>query len=288
MGPKLTIPAVLMLAISAPGTGFADGSGASGTESAAEGLKLLRPPTAVIQDRRIAELSSIAPAAAAGEFWCANDSGHPPVLYRINSRGDVLQAVALRGAENIDWEAMARDDRGRIFLFDAGDNLRRRKNYTVYVVAEPAADVESVEPDATIGFGYADGESRDCEAAFVLGGNVYLISRNFQGAPAEVFRLDSVGASTAEARLVTRLGVRLPVTDAAYSRSRNELAVLTYGGVVFFRVGIESDLNDASTGAIMGYFGQAEAVCYERDTIILANEQGQIWRLPLEAHKENE
>ena len=243
-----------------------------------------RGPTAQVRDPRITELSGIAPASNPGEYWCLNDSGHPPEIYRITAAGAVRQAVVIRGAINVDWEAMTRDDQGRLVIADVGDNLRKRKDYQIYIVPEPAADQDSIDPASVVSFAYADGASRDCEAIFLLAGRFYLVSKDADPrVAAAVFRLDLTGPASAEALLVTHLPTRWPVTDAAFSGQRRELAVLSYAGVTRWAVAEESELGQSPPVHTTMFFGQAEALCHAGDDLLVTNEQGAVWQIPVTA-----
>ena len=255
------------------------------------------PPTAHIQSRELVELSGIVPATAGREFWGHNDSGHPPVLFRFNDHGEVLQRVALSPAVNVDWEGMTIDAAGAIYVGDFGDNRRRRSDCTIYKVAEPAPDADKIAPAAARRFAYPDGKARDCEAIFAMGGRLYLISKeaspltrptvfclndfSIQAKPEGADGKNAVGpsADTIVLREVGRLQIGGLVTGAAYSPSRKELAVLTYSGVMFYAVEEEADLLRPAQGAIGGYFGQCEAICYDGNDVIITNEPGTIWRM---------
>ncbi len=256
-----------------------------------------------IASDELVELSGLVRADAAGEFWGHNDSGHPPVIFRFNDRGQVRQRVVVSGAANIDWEAMTTDDRGRLLIADVGDNARRRGQYTIYQIAEPRADADEVTVQATYRFTYPDGRSRDCEAIFSMNRDVYIITKEMspQASPT-VYRLDgfngdtdryglrkddgnpTVDAPSTERKLrvtkVGSLGLDEPLTDASWSSELKLLAVLTYGGVYLHRVESEAQLLDPPVRHIDGFFGQCEALCFDGQDVIVTNEPGMIWRFP--------
>ena len=79
-----------------------------------------------------------------GVLWVHNDSGDGPRLFALNSRGGHLGTYRVQGAQSVDWEDMALGPcpgGGQcLFIGDIGDNLRKRKNITVYRVPEPRVD----------------------------------------------------------------------------------------------------------------------------------------------------
>lgn len=254
------------------------------------------PSTGQVKNAELVELSGIVPATDEHEFWGHNDSGNPAALFRFNDKGEVLQRVAVSPAVNVDWEGMTFDATGAFYVGDFGDNRRRRNDYTIYKLAQPSADVDKVAPLAARRFAYPDGKPRNCEAIFAMSGRLYLISKEESPLSqptvfgtegfADVAEEGDAGnhdSQKPDQRLVVRevgqMKLNGPVTDAAYSAARKELAVLTYSGVLFYGVEKEPDLLKPAKGAIGGYFGQCEAICYDGDEVIITNEPGTIWRL---------
>ena len=237
-------------------------------------------PKAEIESRELAELSGVA-AAGPGQYWGVNDSGHLPALFRFNEAGEVLEQIKIEHARNIDWEAMARDSAGNLYIADIGDNARRREAYTIYRLSGEGRP----SVDGVITFRYEDGVSRNGEAIFAFGGKLYLISKEDFGRKAEVFSLElSAPAADAErrAKRVAVLGIASPVTDVAYSAERKEIAILTYLGAVLYHFEKEEDLLSPPTGQIPGFFGQCEAVAYTSDgQLLITNEPGSLWKIPL-------
>ena len=71
----------------------------------------------------IRESSGVAVSANyPGVFWTLNDSGNPARIYATRLDGEVIQAFDVSGAENYDWEAMAIDDKGQLWIGEIGNN----------------------------------------------------------------------------------------------------------------------------------------------------------------------
>ena len=62
-----------------------------------------------------------------GLYWTHNDSGNPATLFAIREDGSVVARVPVSGARNSDWEDLALDEAGTLFIGDIGDNLHRRR-----------------------------------------------------------------------------------------------------------------------------------------------------------------
>ena len=120
-------------------------------------------------------------------FWSHNDSGDRPRLFAFNRKGEDLGVFTVNGATARDWEDMASFQRGAqsfLVVGDVGDNKAERREYTVYVVAEPAtgAAAKGGRPTATVvqtlPFTYEDGP-HNCESIAVVptDATIYLVSK---------------------------------------------------------------------------------------------------------------
>lgn len=120
-------------------------------------------------------------------LWTHNDSGGQPTLHAVEPNGTLRGTVRLTGVRNIDWEDIASftlDGRAWLVIADVGDNLGRRTDCALHLVAEP--DPASLSPlketvvpvSRTIPVRYADGP-RDCEAIAVdaRAGVIYLLAK---------------------------------------------------------------------------------------------------------------
>src|SRR5689334_8644757 len=56
-----------------------------------------------------------------GVFWVHNDSGNPASLFAVDRTGRILGKFAV-GVPNLDWEDVAIDERGRLYVGDIGNN----------------------------------------------------------------------------------------------------------------------------------------------------------------------
>ncbi|MDX9754076.1 MAG: hypothetical protein RBU29_08955 [bacterium] len=251
------------------------------------------PPTGKIGDAELNEISGVVAAQGAG-YWCHNDGGNAPVLYRVVDDGAVVQRVRLSPPTMDDWEALTTDGKGTLYLADVGDNETRRGQYAIHVVTEPETEAQEMSNIQTYPFVYPQGASYDCEALFWLQGRLYLIQKDYSGENAAVFCLDPLEEnSITEARYVGELDVQQAnrlgriVTDAAYSANRGELAVLTYFGILLFAVRDEADLLHPPIHIVSAYFGQSEAICYAGDHLVILNETGDMWNYPISTYAPN-
>jgi len=189
-------------------------------------------------------------------LWTVDDSGHPPLVFAVDTTGEIRAVVEVRGATNRDWEALgvAPCDRGSCLLIgDVGDNGRRRASLLVYRIAEPALgrvkEIEAAVIDSLI-IVLPDGP-RDIEAIAVWERGLALFTKNPIGAseaywiPAEAWRS---GRATADAvghwAVGGLVGRGRMVTDAATSPDGKRLALRTYTRVAIFERSGRSPIPD--------------------------------------------
>ena len=185
-----------------------------------------------ISDPRIKESSGvIASRRYADVFWTHNDGGGPKkqVLYAIDGTGATLAAFPVTDPMFHDWEDIAIDDTGHLYLADIGNNESKEESLAVYEIDEPdprAADTRSVSPKCGWRLKYP-GRPFDCESLFVWKGYGYVISKVFNNAPAQVFRFpltDQKEPLTLE--LVATTKIKSPVTGADISADRRLLGLV--------------------------------------------------------------
>ena len=192
-----------------------------------------------IDDDGVRESSGVvASRKQPGVYWTHNDSGNAPVLFAMTREGEVLGGFPV-SVRNDDWEDVAADDEGHLFIGDVGNNNGGRRQVMVYRVDEPdprAKPARSLRVRALWRLTYP-GRPFDCEALFVHAGHGYLVSKVPPGLRADVYRFDlSSGGGAAKLEHVTTLPVRSPVTAADLSPDGGRLAVMTVSGPYVFRV----------------------------------------------------
>ena len=74
-------------------------------------------PVGHIEHQPVRECSGIvASRQYAGIFWVHNDSGHAAVLYAVKESGELVAEVPVEGATNADWEDIAADEDGQLYV----------------------------------------------------------------------------------------------------------------------------------------------------------------------------
>ena len=201
-----------------------------------------------LEHKPIAECSGIvASRKHAGIFWVHNDSGNPAILYAVKYDGSLVGEFAV-GASNEDWEDIATDDAGHLYLGDIGNNGAHRKQLIVYRLDEPDPTTSKQVPRLKVTRQWTltfPTTPFDCEALFVHAGHGYLISKIYFGGQAGLYRfpLDETNEPVTLEK-VASVPVRTPVTAADISPDGKRLAVLSVAGLNVFD--IDGDVTNVS------------------------------------------
>ncbi|HZC26876.1 MAG TPA: hypothetical protein VE287_07620, partial [Actinopolymorphaceae bacterium] len=182
-----------------------------------------------ISDQRIAESSGLTFGTKHTDaLYTINDSGNTPDVFALDLTGKVLGTIALGGATNTDWEAVASGPDGRIWVGDIGDNDRKRESITLFRIHEPDQLGDQREQWSRFTLAYPDG-AHDAETLLVhpKTGRVYIVTKDPQGGgiyagPAEL----ASGTPNTMTKVANAPAV---VTDGAFLPDGSAAVVRTYG-----------------------------------------------------------
>jgi hypothetical protein len=214
----------------------ADNAAEPGQEIA-PGVRLL----ARISDPRIKESSGVvASRRYTNVYWTHNDGGGPKkqVLYAIAREGYTRASFPVVGVTLHDWEDIAIDDAGHLFIGDIGNNDSKRDTLAVYEIDEPnpTAGAGPVSPKHAWKLKFPQAPF-DCESLFVWKDQGYVISKVFDKARAQIFRFpltDTTEPLTLE--LVATTKIESPVTGADISADGTLLGLVAKNGAYVFRI----------------------------------------------------
>lgn len=216
-----------------------------------------------------------------GVFWTHNDSGDRPRLFAVTRDGRSIGAVEVLNARNVDWEDIAIDDVGFLYLCDIGNNRNRRTDLAVYRVPEvDPKRIRTVNVAARFPFRYPGFRSPDAEACFFADGAIYILTKERGADETFLYRLDL--SRPEREQTVTFAGkteIDGLVTAADLAPDGSRLAVLTYNSIHLFEKPKDGDRYLAGKRrSIFFFFGQAEAIAWDGDELIVTNEAGEILR----------
>ena len=246
-------------------------------EPASGGLE----PLPAVEDFRLKELSGLVGSRRfPGVFWAHGDSGNPAALFALDRAGKTLARYPVQ-APNVDWEDVAIDDAGHLYVGDIGNNLRILPVRVIYELEEPDpgnSQEERLKPIRSFVYRFPPKDSFDAEGLFVDGDSLVLIEKRHDGQEPRLLSLSRVTSGTLKdpVDLVQRgvlPGFKEAVTGASLSQDGRWLAVCSPGvSRVYGRAGsggweLEAILRHAN-GA--GY----EAVAWDGADVVIAAESG--------------
>ncbi|HXH19779.1 MAG TPA: hypothetical protein VNJ07_11930 [Chitinophagales bacterium] len=232
-------------------------------------------------DKALQETSGI--VISGGKIWSHNDSGAQPVLYGFDNSGKVSTIIYV-SAKNTDWEDLAKDDAGNIYIGDFGNEKNKRHDLKIFRIPNPQTLNETIVKPEVIEFNYADqklfppdtnAQNFDMEAMLWFNNHLYLFSKNrtnpFTGY-SKVYRLpDKAGSYTAELIDSVYLGpapmITSWVTSADISPDKKKVVLLGHDKIWLFTC-FESDRffsGKKYTIALSTPTTQKEAVCFKND-----------------------
>jgi hypothetical protein len=225
-----------------------------------------------------------------GIFWVHNDSGNPPALYAVRRDGSVARRFAV-AAPNLDWEDIAIDDSGHLYLGDIGNNGERLPFRAVLRIDEPdpAGEPEGpLRPSWSSTYRFGSGGRFDAEGLAVEGDHLLLVAKRRDGREAELYRLPLGKAGTLTSPAVPepigRLpGFREPATGADLSEDGRRLAVCSPASLAVFERAEDQAGGWREVGRVPLEVGQVEAVAWDGEDVILANEPGEVFRVAASA-----
>lgn len=240
-----------------------------------------RPPTGPrvigrIEAKLIPESSGIIGSRRhRGVYWTINDSGNGPELFAIDRNGRLLATVRLAGVRNIDFEDLADDAEGRIYVADVGNNDASRQSVQVHRFVEPEVldDATGIEPQESWELRYPD-RPFDCEALFTWNDRGYLVSKRRDLGKAGLYEFDLDRGGPQVLKKIADLPILAPVTSADISHDGTRVAIGTVGGVLLFRIepGEIGQLPRARSSVAVFLDRLMEAVCFDREGILATTE----------------
>ncbi len=58
-------------------------------------------------------------------IWVIEDAGNKNILYGLNTKGKIVKEIKITNAKNTDWEDLASDSLGNIYIGDFGNNSKK-------------------------------------------------------------------------------------------------------------------------------------------------------------------
>ena len=233
-------------------------------------------------------------------FWTHNDSGDEARIFPIKKDGTILKpewmsdykGIQIPDAVNVDWECIATDDKGHLYIGDIGNNSNTRRDLMIYIIEEPFPTQTVVtSTKKRISYYYPDQKeipakkfNFDAEAMFWKDDKIYVLTKHRADMFTKLYRLDALNSREKKpAKLIASFDVRGQVSGADISPDGRKLVVLTYTSVWLFETRKKSDNYFNGKISLLPYKAQhCEAICFDGSELILINERGELFQLKVE------
>jgi hypothetical protein len=223
--------------------------------------------------------------------WIINDSGGANKIYQINFKGKLLKELEVKNAKNKDWEELAKDKDGNLYIADTGNNYNKRKDLVIYKIPDPNKEKGDKIEAERIEFSFPE-QSKfppkkknllyDTEAIFYAKDSLYLITKNrsnpFKG-EALIYRIPAIKGN----HKATRLGEFIPCTDSStckitaadISPDGKTIVLLGYGKLWLFTNFNLSNFFEGELKTIdLGSTTQLESISFlNNHTLLLSDEE---------------
>jgi hypothetical protein len=138
-----------------------------------------------------------------------------------------------------DWEDIAADDKGHLFLGDIGNNDANRTSIAVHQLSEPDTKASQNGLAAVTRTWHLRYPAMpfDCESLFVWGDSGYLISKVFNDERADLYRFSLTNSAPFQTlELVGELRIDSPVTGADITQDGNLLGIVAKNGAYVYSI----------------------------------------------------
>lgn len=259
----------------------------TGCSFSGNGKRLYPCRAGSIRVHRLHELSGMAVSNVfPGVLWGINDSGNSPELFAMDGRGNPVNPFSIKPARgrNRDWEDLASDGKGHLFIADTGNNRNCRRDLGLIIVDEKGIDRESqIAPSRYIPLDFPGQKefppprkerNYDCEALCYIRGTLCFFTKNRGNKMTDLYTLEEENAFSGPLIYRESFPVSGLVTGADFHPS-GYLALLTYRELWIFDVSneitLKNPVNRFSLDTLQAK--QCESVLFTQEGLLISNEQ---------------
>ena len=121
-------------------------------------------------------------------IWSVNDNANPSEIHLIDTFGNKFREIDIVGASNLDWEELAHDDAGNLYIGDFGNNTNDRQDLRVLRIVNPQEAQSPTALAEIINFSYEDQTEfppllnqwyYNCEAMLLMGDTVFVFTKDY-------------------------------------------------------------------------------------------------------------
>lgn len=223
-------------------------------------------------------------------FWTHNDSGNPATLFCVDTTGTVQRTVSVQGDPNVDWEEIAKDDDGNLYIGNFGNNSLNRADLRIVKIPNIDTCTTTALVTDTIAFTYPDQSAFppaggygnfDMEAMFHYQNELHLFSKD-RSTPStgytKHYTLPDAGG-TYVANLVDsfdagHVSYVFAITAADISETGDQMALLTSDRIWLFSNYVGTDFFGGDVAELtLSVFSQKEGICFKNGFMYVTDEE---------------
>lgn len=221
-------------------------------------------------------------------IWMLNDGGNPAKLYGVNEKGIIIKELKI-DAKNNDWEDLAADQAGNIYIGDFGNNDNARKNLLILKVSNDSLNNTDKIGVERISFSYENQTAFppkkkqrhfDCEAFFYFKDSLYLFTKSRVDGDFGRTNLYRIPAKKGNhiAKFVSSFNAGLNrdcrITAADISDDGKQVALLTSKSVwLFTHFEGTNFLKGTAKELHFNHSSQKEGVCFKNATTLYITDE---------------
>lgn len=236
-----------------------------------------------IEHPALRECSGVVPCRHSTNIFWMHSDGRRPILYAVTSQGRSVAEFVLDLPALQDWEDIATDHAGSLFVGDIGNNDARRRWLAVHQIDEPKIDEQNqarriIKARRSWRLFFPD-KPFDCESLFVWKETGYVISKVFDDEQARIYKFE-LSDKEAEQILkpVATLPVTSPVTAADISPNGRLLGLVAHNGAYVFRInGDPATAENARHNFVKFKDKHIEGCCFTPDGLLVVAETRDIY-----------
>ncbi len=226
-------------------------------------------------------------ASTPTSLYAINDSGNENMVFQLDQQGNIINTIKIPDSKNVDWEDLAHDQQGNIFIGDFGNNENDRKKLVIYKVSDILEDVIQV---SKIKFSFEDQKkfppkkknlNFDTEAMVYYKEHLYLFTKNRSKGVKGITKVYKVPSKPGKhiAQLIGSIEIcnsakNCMITAATIDNSGNRIALLTRDHVYLLGDIAKNGIANATVKKIkLHHNSQKEGICFKNDTTLLITDE---------------